>query len=704
MRSTPSLIQRVTTDISNIQQLGLFEICRVIDFADQQYYREGHESPLTDEEYDALRAELKNLNPGNVRLTRVGIPYSPEELRNKIEHPIPMGSLDNTDDGILGYPKWSTWLSDKLGVANPAVVASLKIDGASIRLRYVEGQLVEAVTRGNGEVGENITANVANFVDVPTVLKRPMNIDVRGEAILYISDYQDIVSRDAGCPFDQIPEKERSNPRNLGNGILGRDNGQDSDKMRFVAFNIECDTLFETELNKLWLMKDLGFQPVPHKLCNTDEELEAFYSSTADGRSKLPFEIDGVVVIANRIEHQQHFVTNDPKTRLRPKYARAIKFPHKSNTTTIIGVDLTVGHSGIIAPTAILEEVRIGGVNVTHALLNNWEEIARLDCAIGDTVEVVLAGDIIPKVIRTVTKGANRTPLTEPTHCPSCGDTTTRMLRGKSGAATFCSNSNCPEVAIRKIDRWIGTSKKGTGILGIGDTILRALWDEQIVNDAADLYTMTVDQIKDLELSGGGRIGESRATEIVANVAGKKHLTLEVFLGSLGIELLGRRRVIILREAANGELDALEDWLDDQKLTTIEMEGFGDSIREAVRHGLKECRPLIDKLLANGVTIDYPIVEEVADDTDLPFAGMTFCLTGTRECEGDIPRLGGTMKSSVAKSKPSPDFLVQKDPLSTSNKTRNAEANGHTQIIALDYLKRAIAGEVELTLPEVVTA
>lgn len=700
MRSLKALLAKVAaceTPGEAIKNFKTAEIQLLIDKAAQRYYRTDNKTVImSDECYDALIIELRDLNPEDERLTRVGIPYSTDELRNKISHPIPMGSLDNTDDGIVGYDKWYDGVISKLGVATAAICASLKIDGGSIRLRYVKGRLVEAATRGNGEVGENITANVANFQGVPTVLAKEIDLDVRGEAILYIADYQQLRSDEAGVPFSQIPEKERSNPRNIGNGMMGRDDGTNAELLQFIAFNVENGKDFSTEQEKFEFLRSLGFQPVPHRVCESAEDVELFYTSTADQRDNLPFEIDGVVVTVNSLDHQAKFITKDPKSRLRPKYARAIKFPHKSNKTILNDVELTVGHSGAIIPTAILEEVRIGGVNVTHALLNNWDEIGRLGVAIGDEVEVVLAGDIIPKIIRVTKPGQNRKLIPEPDRCPACGDPATREKRGKKGAVVYCTNTACSEMMLQKIDHWIGSSKKGVGILGIGDRILRTLWDEQIINDAADLYTMTVAQMENLEMSsgGGGRIGTSRATEIVSNVVAKKVLSLPIFLGSLGIELLGRRRVQILQEAAEGELNRLEDWLDDDKLANLKIDGLGDTIRSSIREGIDDHRELIAKLVSVGVIIEVPEVKE--ENEAGPMDGVSFCFTGTREGLDKVQALGAMIKNSVAKSKPSPDFLVQKDPLSASNKTRNADANGHTQVISVEYLKRVLAGEASL--------
>jgi DNA ligase (NAD+) len=679
-----------------VTNLDVLTLQQLIDKADNAYYRPGQDQIMEDSEYDLLRPALKTIAPDDERVTRVGAPYDVSELRNKVEHPIPMGSLDNTDDMIAGYQPWLEKVSDKVKVKpdNVGVMASLKVDGGSIRARYEDGKLVQVATRGNGEVGEDITANGVSFRYLPSVLPEPLTMDVRGEAVLYVDDYKAIKERDEGIPFDQIQERDRSNPRNIGNGVFGRDDGQDAEKLRFLAFNVEFeDADYTTEESKYQFLKSMGFKVVPHKLCLSIQDLLDFYNSTADGRDKLPFEIDGVVVCLNVFDQQELFITKDIKSRLRPKFARAIKFPHKASTTVLESVTISHGHTGSIVPTANLKEVRIGGVNVTSALLNNWDEIERLGVQLGDEVEVILAGDIIPKVIRVVKKGANRQPITEPARCPACGEVTTRDLRGEKGAVTFCSQrSQCPPAKMGKIDHWIGTQKKGVGILGIGDTILKTLWDEQIIEDAADLYTMTIIQIQDLEMDGGVRIGESRASKIIQETIDKSTMSLSTFLGSLGINLLGRRRVQQLQEAANGELDTLTQWLDLEKWKTIKIPGLGTAIRESIIDGLTENSALIDKLISNGVKIEYPKKPDVDANADLPFSGMSFCLTGTRAFQDEIVELGGVLKSGVSKTL---TFLVQKDPLSTSNKTRKAESYG-VKVIGIDYLEKAVKGEVTL--------
>lgn len=691
------------------RRLELPEVRLLIDKADVGYYRK--DPILTDAEYDSLKAALKELDETDERLTRVGPPYDPETIGNEVRHAIPMGSLDNTDDGILGFDPWLENVSDKLGVSGTAAVtASLKVDGASICASYRNGKLTCVATRGNGETGEDITINGARFRHLPTVLSKPIDCEVRGEAILYVEDYKVIRSREMGVPFDQIPEADRSNPRNIGTGITRRHDGQDSDKIRFLAFNIVCPegcgASFNNELEKMELLKELGFQPVPYKVCPTPKDLHDYYSEVVESRPKLPFEIDGLVVVLYHRQEQEFFVTADPKSRLRPKHSRAIKFPHKSNTTVLEGVDVTIGHTRMVIPTAVLREVRIGGVNVTSALLNNYTEVERLDIAIGDEVEVVLAGDIIPKIIRKVKDGATRTAIVEPKKCPSCDAPTTRTLRGKEGACTYCSNPKCAAAVFAKLDCWIGSSKKGVGILDIGDSMIKALWDNGMLTDPADLYKLTVDGIKNVSIGKGVRIGTSRAEKVVKNIQDKKKLTLSTFLGSLGIELLGRRRVTLLQEAAGGQLDTLADWMDVEKLKTIQIAGYGDTIRAAVVQGIEENLDLIKKLLAAGVTVDSAAKEVEAVEGgaapagDKPFAGLSFCFTGTRDGLDDVVAKGGIIKSGVSKGL---DFLVQKDPTSKSNKTQKAEEYG-TQIIGIDYLRKAINGEVTLTKAEPVKA
>lgn len=661
----------------------LEELRTLIDKADAAYYHPGKSSPIiTDYEYDLLKKALAKADPNDYRLIRVG--YT-EDTRDKVKHPFPMGSLDNLDwvEEIAGYLE----KKDTSGRQYSAheFVLSHKVDGSSIRASYKQGILQEVVTRGNGVEGTNILANGRLFRNLPLVLRQPVDIEVRGEAVLYKEDFEDITRHDV----------EKSNPRNVGNGIIGRDDGENCDKINFIAFdcyhtNPEYSSVYE----KLFLLKSLGFAVVPHKILCGEAAIKKYVNQVYEQRSSLPYEIDGVVMIMNDIAAQEA-ITSTSTNKLRPKYARAIKFPHLVGETTILDIELSMGHTGAIIPTAVLDKVRIGGVYVTHALLNNWNEIKRLDVGVGDKVQVVLAGDIIPKIVKNVQKQGET--AVEPQKC-FCGSPTTRTLRGTSGAVTYCSKFQACEYAQReKIKHWIGDSKRGAGILGIGSAILAEIIDSGLVKDPSDLYKLTVADIEHLKINGKIAVGHSRAQMIIDNIASRSVLPLNKFLGCLGIELLGSRRAQQLIDDAGGKLSTIEQWLDFTNLRAVLHDITGPTISSAIVEGLEANTTLIRNLLKY-VTVGDKKKEEVMNEeksgavSDKVFEGLSFCLTGTRECTLDIERLGGTLKSGVSKGL---SFLVQADPLSTSGKSKKAEEYG-VRIISLDYLKSAIEGKVDL--------
>lgn len=700
----------MSTDVS------LARLRSAIDRAAQLYYAVGEHSAsgLTDAEYDSLMDELRRLCPDDPRLTRVGLPYSAEELRNKVGHTIPMGSLDNTDGGIDGFASWYQWLVKECDGGVPSIHVSHKMDGSSVAAYYERGVLQRVVSRGNGEVGEDLTANAVKWRGLPTSLPGEYTIAVRGEAILSKEDFARVNEE------NKIPPDEVSNPRNVGNGIMGRTDGAQNQYMQFIAFNVIGDEVASLA-GKLVMLRSLGFAPVRfdviqgigRQIDDVIQEVEALYAGIAEERDDLAFEIDGIVVCANEVGLHD-MLTRDRKDSLRPRYARAIKFKSMKNETTVVGVTITVGHTGAIIPTADLEPVRVGGVTVNSALLNNWNQKSDNPTAahvkIGDVVEVELAGDIIPKICQVVVSPTEAEPIAEPETCPSCGSKTTRVHRGKLGAVTYCSETDlCPAVAVYRLKHYIGSAKKGMGILGIGDSVLQALVAAEKVNSPADLYRLAPETIKDLEIGQNAsgkpiRLGESRAADIVREIAKTKRVPLVKFLGALGIDLLGRRRAEILAEQCN--LRSLSDWLNPEMLKNIS----GDTTRLSITEGLKSAKPIIDELLAVGVVVDdfgspppaESVLTEVSSEatstgaapagTASSIAGRSFCFTGTRKGVEEVQRLGGIVKSGISREL---DFLVQKDPTSSSNKTRKAEGYG-TRIISVATLEAVLRGERDL--------
>lgn len=696
--------------MENNQYSYLAEVRRRVDAADAAYYRPGFKPIMTDSEYTVLKNDLRTLAPDDHRHSRVGVPYSAAEIGTKRPHKMVMGSLDNTDNGILGLEEWYTKVATKLHQTTPALRLMPKMDGVSVgaiyeRVDATHSRLVAVISRGDGVVGEDITANAIHFRWLPSTLPLGIDCTVRGEAVLHKTDFLHITQ---GRAVD-----EKTNPRNLCNGIVGKSTGEFADLVCFYAFNIEAEGVnFQTSGEKLNFIQSLGFTPVDGYLCPTTADVEAIYAHMLTRRESLDYVIDGLVVELESVCDQKLFLTKDSKSRLRPKYARAIKFPEYFSQTIVTGVTVSVGHTASIIPTAQLQPVWIGGehqgVTVQNALLTNFDEVLRLDVAVGDTVEVALAGDIIPKVIRVLVRPEHRTPIVEPTRCPSCGDATTRQNRGKAGANLYCSNEECPGVLVGKIHHWIGNSKKGVGILDIGDAMERALYEQRLIQDPSDLYRLTPDMIETVLLNGKTRIGRSRAEKAVANIQGKKAIPLNVFLGSLGIDLLGRRRVVLLAGAAEGQLNSLEDWLDDHKLSTIQVPGLGPEIRTAIRAGLTRCKPLISRLLQVGVialplepeNVDHNPTPDGSSSESLPVAdksrgglvGLNFVFTGTRECIGAVKANGGNVQDGVRKDT---HYLVQKFFDSQSTKAKKAAAAG-VKVITLDTLKDVLNGTAQL--------
>lgn len=666
-----------------------------IDRADQLYHGSGTTATLTDQEYDALKSELKTLCPDDERLTRVGIPYTEETLRDKVQHAIPTGSLDNVENGIDGFEKWRDNLHRLLAVENAKFIASLKIDGCTAVLTYKDGKLVSVVTRGNGEYGEDITANAVKWQHVPTTIPVDASVVIRGEAILYKDDFQKIVEE------LKLTEDQISNPRNVGNGMISRTDGKHNDLMRFIAFNISdaFGNRFDLDMSeKFKLLEAFGFQVVKHKIFSVDETVDQvtkWFNEVESMRDQLQYSIDGVVIGLDSHDYMVR-LTSSRKDALRPKHIRAIKFTSMKAETTIKDVNITVGHSGALIPTAVLEKVRVGGVFVENALLNNWDEIERLGVAIGDKVEVELAGDIIPKVIRLVEEGENRTIIAEPEEFNGCK--TTRLHRGKEGAVTYLVDADdLYEVRRSKIKKFIGSSRKGVGILGIGDGVLDALTEGEapLVSTPADLYRLTEEQLIDLTIGNNSkgkpiRLGESRTKAILSEISKVKRLTLPKFLGSLGIDLLGSRRVELFMEQY--KLNTLEDWLDEGQTGRIS----GDTVCKSIQEGLRKVRPIIDDLIAVGVQVgslseESLVVAEQTGEKGM-LSGLSFCFTGTRELSDEVKAAGGELKSGISKNL---DYLVQKDATSRSNKTKKADEYG-VQVIGIEFLRSVLNGEESL--------
>lgn len=646
--------------------------------AKQAYYY-GDSPIVSDAEYDALEDELRTLAPESEVLKIVGAPVPPDNILKKARHRISMGSQSkvNTAD------EYRTWLEKSAGEGR--VHASLKGDGASAAAYYDNGRLVQAISRGDGFEGEDITANALKFKGLPAVVAdergRPFTGAVRLEVILTVTDWARV-----------DPEKSK-NPRNAGSGIMGRKNGQQSELLSAFAFSIEEQRggepyAFQTEQERIERLGELGFQCIPNQLCCGADEAIAYYEKIAATREQLPFWIDGVVFKVDDLQVQADLGV----TANRPKGQIAWKFDSKGAETTLLDYSLTVGHTGAVIPTAHLEPVEIGGTTVSNALLNNWDEIERLDVAVGDRVWLIKANDIIPKIVSVRRRPKRRRLIPPPTKCPACDSPVARRRNtgGEEGAVIECTNADCPAKSLGKIKRWI----KALDIQGIGDSVRAALVEQRDLQDVAGLYRLRDDpaQLAALVINPEKdlRLGDKRAQTILDSIESTRSLTLVQFLGSLGIQHLAQRRVELILTAVGAELGSLSDWqsgkLRDQDFAA---QAGVPSVGAAIQDSIDMQRPVIERLLDAGVVITSMGVDPSAAKEET----KKVCISGKlpsgkkkSDYEQALREAGFELAASVTKET---SFLVLADPDSGSAKAQKARKLG-IRVIGEDELTHLI--------------
>ncbi len=644
--------------------------------AKQAYYYGG--TPImTDAEYDALEDELKELSPEDDVLALVGAPVPPDTILQKAKHRIPMGSQNKVND-VEDFRTWYEKSAD-----GGALLASLKGDGASAAAYYEDGRLRQVISRGDGFEGEDITANAVKFRGLPIIVSdedgEHFSGAVRFEVILTIENWK------------KLDPSQAKNPRNAGSGIMGRKNGLNSELLSCFAFDIEevrdgQTRPFKTEHERMDRLSRWGFAVIDNQLCETADEAISYYEKIAQSRDELPFWIDGVVFKVNDLERQRSLGI----TANRPKGQVAWKFDSKGAETRLLDYSITVGHTGALIPTAHLAPVDIAGTTVSNALLNNWDEIARLDVAVGDTVWLIKANDIIPKITGVRKRPKNRKLILVPTECPVCHSPVGRRKNtaGADGVVIECQNDDCPARSVGKLKRWI----KSLDIQGIGDVVRHALVEQLGVEDAAGLYQLKDDPKALAELVINPekelRLGDKRAQSILQSIEQKRELSLVQFLGSLGIDRLGTRRVELMVRAAGGALDTLADWRND-KLRDPEL---------AAQAGVPTVGTLIaDSISAQGDVIDHLLhagvrITELGVEHDAPEQSdrLTLCITGKLpsgkkkgDYEAPLAAVGIELVDSVTEGL---SFLVLADPSSSSSKAKKARKLG-VQLISEEELQ-----------------
>ena len=645
------------------------ELIALIEKWDHEYYVLDAPS-VPDAEYDRTFNELKALealypefkNPASPT-ARVGGAVRSDLA--KVTHAVPMLSIHTeTDFSSEGAIAFDRRVRSELGLSDddPAIHydCELKFDGLAANLRYEKGVLVQAATRGDGQVGEDVTANVRTIRSIPLKLEGnvPDVLEVRGEVIMHREDFEALNRRQA-----ELGQKLFVNPRNAAAGSLRQLDPTVTAKrsLRFYAYalgEVSGGAFAPTQTEVLNRLESLGF-PVAkqHSAVMGPEALARFHDDIEALRPTLPFDIDGVVYKVDDLELQKRlgFIAREPR------WACAHKYPPEEALTICEAIDIQVGRTGKLTPVARLKPVFVGGVTVSNATLHNEDHIAGLDLRVGDTVVVRRAGDVIPEVVRVLheRRPEGTEPFVMPSVCPVCGSAT---IRDEEEKDTRCTGGLvCPSQM--KLSLVHFASRRAMGIDGLGEKIVNLLVDEGLVKSPADIFSLThevliaptnatVESAKPIK-----RMGPKAASNLLANIAKAKETTFARFIFALGCRHVGEATALSLAQHFR-TLDRLEA-ADEAAL--MQVDDVGEIIAQSIVAFFKEPhnRTVIEALIAAGVM--WPAVEAPTEGTASLVAGKTFVLTGTLptlsrdEAKDLLIAAGAKVSGSVSKKT---DFVV----------------------------------------------
>ena len=601
---------------------------------------------ITDAEYDALMRRLQELEARHPELIvpdspsqRVG--GKPREGFVKVPHSSTMLSLDNAlnEDEMREFDRR---VRDLLKGEAYEYVAELKMDGLSMAAHFRKGRFYQAVTRGDGLVGEDVTENARTIRSMPLKAKtdRPA-FEARGEVIMPRKSFEKM-----NAEREQQQLALFANPRNAAAGALRAldPSVTAARQLDYFAYFLLADGQFyyPSHWASLEALVKMGFKVNPYrKKCAGLGDLVEFYRHWENKRESLPYEIDGVVVKVDSVKQQQLLGW----TAKAPRWAIAFKFAAHQAETAIEDIQVYVGRTGALTPVAFLKPVNIGGVTVARASLHNEDEIGRLGVEIGDRVLVERSGDVIPKVVRVVSQGSERRPFQMPKQCPVCGG---EIVREEGEAASRCINTNCPARLQQSILHF--AARGVMDIDGMGDVLVEQLVSRGMVKSVADIYDLTLDQLLELE-----RMGQKSAEKIIKNIDRSRKQPLPRVLNGLGIPFVGERTAQILAETF-GSLDAMIE-ADEETLQWAEE--VGPKVSQSIQKFFHERhnRELVERLRKAGLTFEHAIRKKSGG----PLAGKTFVLTGTLpniardEAKARIESAGGKVTGSVSKKT---DYLV----------------------------------------------
>ncbi|WP_041963877.1 NAD-dependent DNA ligase LigA [Mesobacillus selenatarsenatis] len=600
---------------------------------------------VPDAEYDRLLRELVEIEE---QFPELQTPDSPTQrvggeiltMFNKVQHATPMLSLGNAFDeqDLRDFDR-----RVRQGVGDDiAYVCELKIDGLAVSLIYEDGLLVRGATRGDGTTGEDITSNLKTIRSLPIRLKEQVSLEVRGEAFMPKKSFEAL-----NKARKEKEEEPFANPRNAAAGSLRQLDpkiaaSRNLDVFLYGIANVG-DTGIRAHSEGLDYLEKLGFKAnKERRKVDSIEGVIEYVNSWVEKRPDLPYDIDGIVIKVDSLDQQAELGT----TAKSPRWAIAYKFPAEEVVTTLKDIELSVGRTGVVTPTAILEPVQVAGTTVGRASLHNEDLIREKDIKIGDKVVIKKAGDIIPEVVNVLAeqRTGNEVEFHMPTECPECDS---ELVRIEGEVALRCINPKCPAQIREGLIHFV--SRDAMNIDGLGERVVSQLFAQELIKDVADIYKLTREQLLALE-----RMGEKSVNNLLSAIEATKDNSLEKLLFGLGIRLVGAKAAKTLAQ----EFDTMDRLMQATKEELTAINEIGDKMADSIVTYFEndEVKELVSELKAVGVNMEYKGPKKVtAENSDSFFAGKTIVLTGKLEQMGrneakeKIEALGGNIAGSVSK-------------------------------------------------------
>ncbi|MCH4364344.1 NAD-dependent DNA ligase LigA [Staphylococcus haemolyticus] len=607
-----------------------------------EYYVQDNPS-VPDSEYDKLLRELIDIEEAHPEFKS---PDSPtvrvggevQSSFEKVNHDTPMLSLGNAFNE-QELRRFDQRIREQVGSVE--YMCELKIDGLAVSLKYVEGRFVQGLTRGDGTTGEDITENLRTIHAIPLKINEPLSFEVRGEAYMPRSSFIRLNEEK-----EKNEEQPFANPRNAAAGSLRQLDPKLAAKRKLSVFlySVNDFTDFDatTQSGALDELDRLGFKTNHERIRVGDiEGVLEYIEKWTKQREQLSYDIDGIVIKVNDIEQQDEM----GYTQKSPRWAIAYKFPAEEVVTTLQDIELSIGRTGVVTPTAILDPVRVAGTTVSRASLHNEDLIHERDIRIGDSVVVKKAGDIIPEVVKSITerRPEGTLPYSMPTHCPSCDH---ELVRIEGEVALRCINPKCQAQLVEGLIHFV--SRQAMNIDGLGTKIIQQLYHHNVINDVADIFYLTEDDLLPLE-----RMGSKKVENLLKAIEDAKANSLEHLLFGLGIRHLGVKASQVLAE----KYETMDRLLEVTEEELISIHDIGDKLAQSVVTYLEneDIKALIEKLKYKNVNMVYNGIKTSDIEGHPDFKNKTIVLTGKlqqltrKEASAWLELQGAKVTSSVTK-------------------------------------------------------